>query len=115
MWAWNCLLFPQASMPSVSTGLTGIEGSSMRAVLWLLALSAVAVAVTVAAKYNNGYVLMVAPPYRVGISLNLMVVLLLAAILIGYFIVRLIAITLGIPGEVREFRLRRRREKARRM
>jgi HemY protein len=87
----------------------------MKAVLWLLALSAVAVAVTIAANYNNGYVLMVAPPYRVEISLNLMVVLLLATILIGYFIVRLIAITLGIPAEVREFRRRRRREKARRM
>jgi HemY protein len=87
----------------------------MKTVLWLLALSAVAVGVTIAAKYNNGYVLMVAPPYRVEISLNLMVVLLLATILIGYFIVRLIAITMGIPAEVREFRLRRRREKARRM
>lgn len=87
----------------------------MKTVLWLLALSAVAVGITIAAKYNNGYVLMVAPPYRVEISLNLMVVLLLATILIGYFIVRLIAITMGIPAEVREFRLRRRREKARRM
>ena len=87
----------------------------MKAVLWLLALSAVAVAVTIAAKYNNGYVLMVAPPYRVEISLNLMIVLLLAAIFLAYFIVRLIVITLAIPAEVREFRLRRRREKARRM
>ena len=44
-----------------------------------------------------------------------MIVLLLAAIFLAYFIVRLVVITLAIPAEVREFRLRRRREKARRM
>ena len=85
----------------------------MKAAFWLLALFGVAVAATLAAKYNNGYVLVVAQPYRIELSLNLLVVLLLAAFFVAYFLVRLAVITLRLPREVSEFRLRRRREKAR--
>ncbi|SEK97042.1 heme biosynthesis HemY N-terminal domain-containing protein [Nitrosovibrio tenuis] len=86
----------------------------MKAALWLLALFGIAVAATLAAKYNNGYVLVVAQPYRIELSLNLSVVLLLAACFVAYFLIRLAVITLRLPMEVKEFRLRRRREKARR-
>lgn len=84
----------------------------MKGVLWLLALFAVAVAVTLAARYNSGYVLVVAQPYRIELSLNLLAVLLVAAFFISYFVVRLAIITLRLPAEVSEFRLQRRREKA---
>ncbi|MDQ3186210.1 MAG: heme biosynthesis protein HemY [Pseudomonadota bacterium] len=87
----------------------------MKGVLWLLALFAIAVAVTLAAKYNNGYVLVVAQPYRIELSLSLLAVLLAVTFFIAYFVVRLAVITLRLPTEVSEFRLRRRREKARRM
>jgi HemY protein len=87
----------------------------MKGALWLLALFAVAVAVTLAARYNNGYVLVVAHPYRVELSLNLLAVLLVVAFFIAYFVVRLAVITLRLPTEVSEFRLRRRRQRARRM
>ena len=87
----------------------------MKGVLWLLALFAVAVAVTLATRYNSGYVLVVAQPYRIELSLNLLVVLLVVAFFISYFVVRLAVITLRLPTEVSEFRLRRRREKARRV
>lgn len=87
----------------------------MKAVLWLLALFAAAVATTLAAKYNSGYVLVVAQPYRVELSLNLLAVLLVAAFFVAYFVVRLAVITLRLPTEVSEFRLRRRRAKARRI
>lgn len=83
----------------------------MKVALWLLVLFAVAVAATLAAK-NSGYILIVAQPYRVELSLNLMVLLLLVAFFILYFFVRLAAITLRLPAEVGEFRLRRRRQKA---
>ncbi|MDE2365300.1 MAG: heme biosynthesis protein HemY [Betaproteobacteria bacterium] len=86
----------------------------MKAAFWLLALFGVAVAATLAAKYNNGYVLVVAHPYRIELSLNLLAVLLLATFFVAYFLVRLAVITLRLPREVSEFRLRRRREKARR-
>ena len=85
----------------------------MKWALWLLVLFSVAVAVTLAARYNSGYVLVVAQPYRLELSLNLMAVLLLALFFLTYFIVRLAVITLRLPAEVKEFRSRRRREKAR--
>ncbi|HET7061233.1 MAG TPA: heme biosynthesis HemY N-terminal domain-containing protein, partial [Nitrosospira sp.] len=83
----------------------------MKPAFWLLVLFAVAVAATLAAK-NNGYILIVAQPYRIELSLNLMVLLLLLAFFVLYFFVRLAAMTLRLPAEVGEFRLRRRREKA---
>jgi HemY protein len=89
------------------------EGGQMKAAFWLLALFIVAVAATLAAKYNNGYVLVVAQPYRIELSLKLLIVLLLAAFFVAYLLMRLAVITLGLPREVSEFRLRRRREKAR--
>ncbi len=84
----------------------------MKGAIWLVVLFLFAVVVAFAASSNNGYVLVVAQPYRIELSLNLLVVLLLSTILIGYFVVRLLVITLRLPREVREFRARRRREKA---
>ena len=84
----------------------------MKLLFWLLGLFAAAVAVTLAAKYNTGYVLLVAQPYRIELSLNLLVILLVTGFVIGYFVVRLLGIALNLPMEVREFRLRRNCEKA---
>lgn len=85
----------------------------MKGALWLLALFLIAVAVTLAARYNNGYVLVVAQPYRIELSLNLLAALLLVIFFIAYFVVRLAVVTFRLPAEVSGFRLRRRREKAR--
>lgn len=85
----------------------------MRVALWVLGLFAVAVGLTLAAKYNAGYVLFVVPPYRAEISINLLVLLLLAGFLVAYAFVRLMAHTLQLPVRVREFRARRSRERAR--
>ena len=57
----------------------------MKAVFWLLVLFAVAIAATLAAK-NNGYVLVVAQPYRIELSLNLMA-LLLSLAFVGYLFI----------------------------
>jgi HemY protein len=84
----------------------------VKGALWLLALFMIAVAVTIAATYNSGYVLIVAQPYRIELSLNLLVLLLLAIISMGYLGMRLIAFTARLPAELSEFRTRRRREKA---
>ena len=53
------------------------------------------VAVTLGALYNSGYVLVVAPPYRIELSLNLLVAVLLALLFIAYFVVRLAVLTSG--------------------
>jgi len=84
----------------------------MRALLWLLTLAALAVGLSLAARYNDGYVLFVLPPWRVEISLNLLLVLQGATFVLLYLILRTVANTLSLPEKVREFRQRRTREKA---
>lgn len=85
----------------------------MKTLFWILAILAAAVALTLAAKHSAGYVLLVYPPYRVELSLNLLATLLLAAFVAGYGVVRLAFHTLNLPAYVRAFRLERRRDKAR--
>ena len=84
----------------------------MRALLWLLTLCALAAGVALAAKFNDGYLLLVLPPYRAEISLNLALLLLLAVIVVVYGLLRGIALTASLPRRVREFRARKQREKA---
>jgi HemY protein len=84
----------------------------VKVAFWLLALFFFAVAVTLGARYNSGYVLVVSPPYRIELSLNLLLVALLALLFIAYFAVRLVVIASRLPAEVSDFRARQRREKA---
>ena len=53
----------------------------MRALFWLLTLAALAVGLALAARYNDGYVLLVLPPWRAEVSLNLF----LLASIVGFF------------------------------
>jgi len=85
----------------------------MRWVFWILGLFALAVALALALRYNTGYALLVWPPYRVELSLNLLVLLLIAGFAVGYLLLRFIFGAIGLPAKVREFRARRRRESAR--
>jgi HemY protein len=85
----------------------------VRALVWVLAILALAVALTLAAKYNAGYALLVYPPYRVELSLNLLILLLVAAFVGVYGLVRLATHTLRLPAYVHAFREERRRAKGR--
>ncbi|MBU1690520.1 MAG: heme biosynthesis protein HemY [Gammaproteobacteria bacterium] len=85
----------------------------MKTLFWILAILAAAVALMLAAKHNAGYVLLVYSPYRIELSLNLFVTLLLAFFAAGYVVVRLAVHTLNLPAYVRAFRQERRRDKAR--
>jgi HemY protein len=84
----------------------------MRILLWLLALFALAVGVSLAFGYNEGYVLIVLPPWRAELSLNLFIVLAIGGFLLGHALLRMISHTLRLPQAVRAFRERKRREKA---
>jgi len=86
----------------------------MRTLLWLLTLAALAVGLSLAARYNDGYVLLVLPPWRVELSLNLLILLQLAGFSVLYMFTRAVAHTLQLPQRVREYRARRRREQAER-
>jgi len=85
----------------------------MKGLLWLLAASALAVALALALRGNDGYALFVLHPWRAEISLNLLAVLLIVAFAAGYFLVRMVWHTLRLPSHVRAFRERRRDERGR--
>ena len=84
----------------------------MRGLFWFLVLFALAVGLSMAARFNDAYVLMVLPPWRVEVSLNLALAVLAGGFLLLYGALRGIALTLALPGRVRDFRERRRKEKS---
>ena len=84
----------------------------MRALLWIIAIFAVAAGVAMLASSNDGYVLVMLPPWRVQISFNLAVIGLLLALFVFHIVLRLIGKTLDLPGRVGRYRARRREKKA---
>ncbi len=85
----------------------------MKALAWIVAIFAVAVGLTLLARYNTGYVQLVFPPWRVEFSLNLVLLALAAAFALVYAAMRALSATVRLPRRVREYRVARRREKAR--
>jgi HemY protein len=83
----------------------------VRILFWFLLLAAAAVGVALAVKVVSGYVLFVAPPYRVELSLNLLLLLLIAGFIGGYALLRLALRMAALPRDVRA--LRRRQQEAR--
>lgn len=83
----------------------------MRALLWLIAIFAVAAGLAMIADLNEGYVLLVLAPWRVQLSLNFFLLLAIAGFLLAYFLLRLFSRTVGLPGRISSWRARRRREK----
>jgi HemY protein len=81
--------------------------------MWVLAVFALAVGLSLAARLNDGYAILVFPPHRVELSLNFAILLGLAGFTLGYLLLRLVAHTLRLPLHVRAFRERRRVEKGR--
>ena len=86
----------------------------MRALLWLIGLFALAAVASLLATHNSGYVLIVSSPYRIQLSLNLVICLLVLGFLAAYLLVRLVRRTLRLPGAVGRFRAHRRHEGAQR-
>lgn len=84
----------------------------MRALIWILAIFAVAAGVAMLAGANDGYVLIVSPPWRAQVSLNLVIVVLLLSFFVSYGLIRVLGKTLGLPGRVARYRAHRRAQKA---
>jgi HemY protein len=84
----------------------------MRSLFWLFAVFAAAVALALAGRVSDGYVLVVYPPWRVEISLLLFILAVAAAFAVAYAAARLIGHTLALPAQVHAFRERRKRERA---
>jgi len=84
----------------------------VRGLFWILALCGLAVAVALGARSNDGYLLLVFPPWRAEVSLNLFIVVLLALFCALYAATRALSLTFGLPRRVREYRAQRQRESA---
>ena len=83
----------------------------MRWLLWIIALAALAIGAILAARVNQGFVLLVTPLHRVELSLNLAIIAVLATIVVGYLVARTLALAFSMPRRVREFRKRRAQNK----
>jgi HemY protein len=84
----------------------------MRALLWLVAVGAAAVALAILGRVDAGYVLFVYPPYRVEMSMLFFALALLVGFAALHAAARLVGHALSLPSYVRAFRVRRRRERA---
>src|SRR3989441_6598021 len=88
-------------------------GRAMKGLLWLLVLSALAVALSLAMRGHGAYALFVLHPWRAEISLNLLAILLVVVVAAGYFLLKVVWHAVRLPSHVRAFRERRRDEKGR--
>ncbi|MBC8024024.1 MAG: heme biosynthesis protein HemY [Burkholderiales bacterium] len=79
----------------------------MRFALWSVVLAAIAVAIALLAKDSSGYVVIVSTPYRVELSLNLLVFLVLGGYLAFYALARFLTTLVQIPARVRAYRAER--------
>jgi len=84
----------------------------MKSLLWLVLVFAAAAALAVFGRTNEGYALLVYPPWRIEVSLLLGIIALLLTFALLYTVTRLIHNALDLPGQVRAYRQRRSRERA---
>lgn len=80
----------------------------MRVFIWLLVMMASAIGIAVTARFNPGNVVLFYPPYRVDLSLNFFMVLLVAAFMLVYFLVRAFNATMSMPARVAAYRQNKR-------
>jgi HemY protein len=86
----------------------------VRVLFWFLLLAAAAVGVALALRLlGSDYALFVAPPYRIELSLNFLLLLVVVAFAGGYALLRVISRVLALPREVRALRRRQQQERTR--
>lgn len=79
----------------------------MRILVWFLILAAVATGLAVAGRHNDGYALLVLPPWRVEMSFNLLAILVIGSCVAIYLLLHAVASVVRMPAAVAEFRSRR--------
>lgn len=79
----------------------------MRAAFWVLALFALAVAITLIARLDQGYVVVVFPPWRLEMSFLLTVMLLAGGFVLVSFLLHLARTALRLPEDLRTWRRHR--------
>lgn len=86
----------------------------LRVLIWIIGLFALAVGLTVAARYSPGLVLLVLPQHRIELSVTFALLLLGLAFLLLYAVTRALVLALAMPGRAREYRAEQERARARR-
>lgn len=79
----------------------------MKSLLWLVLLAVTATATAVLAYGNGGYALLVLPPWRVEISLNLLPIVLILAFGLFYLMLRTYSLLHQLPGRARAYQEQR--------
>ncbi|WP_157314960.1 heme biosynthesis HemY N-terminal domain-containing protein [Chitinibacter sp. GC72] len=82
----------------------------MKALLWIIGLFSVAVGMTLFAQLNTGYALIFLPPWRMEISLNVFIVLLIASVIALYLLLQMLVEIAGLPQRVRRYQANQARE-----
>lgn len=80
----------------------------MRAALWLLALFGIAAAIALFAGNNQGTITVFWPPWRVDLSLNLVLLLIFAAFVIVHVALRGLSALFSLPRQARQWRLQQK-------
>ncbi|HYG32331.1 MAG TPA: heme biosynthesis HemY N-terminal domain-containing protein [Methylophilaceae bacterium] len=84
----------------------------MRGLFWILLILGLAVGVALLATGNQGYVLIVRPPYRLELSLNLLLVLIVLSFALLHLGLQFIHYTRRLPASVRAYKEAQRLERA---
>lgn len=85
---------------------------AIRGLLWLALLFVIAVVLATLGRFDAGQVLLVYPPYRVDVSLNLFIVGVVVAFILLYVLLRFVRNVVTMPRRVAAYRARARAEKA---
>lgn len=80
----------------------------MRLLLWLVALMAAAIGIAVTARFNPGNVVLFYPPYRIDLSLNFFLLLMLGLFVLLNVLIGAVRATLQMPAKVAAYRQRKR-------
>lgn len=84
----------------------------MRRIVWALLVVSAAVGLAMLMRFNHGNVAVLWPPYRVDVSVNLALLILVLAFILLHWLLVALSGAWRLPTRVREYRERRRRESA---
>jgi HemY protein len=85
---------------------------TIRGLIWIAALFAIAVGLALAGRFEQGHVILIYPPYRIDLSLHMLVALVVVAFIVLYVLIRVIRGILKMPSRVSGYRSRSRLAKA---
>ena len=76
----------------------------MRVFFWIFGLFAAAVGLAVLMRYNVSNVVIFFPPYRIDLSLNFFLLIILSIIFVLYLIMRAVNTAMRLPAQVAQYR-----------